>query len=46
MALDEKTHRLYLATAQFGPPREAAPGQPRARPPMVPGSFKILVVGP
>jgi DNA-binding beta-propeller fold protein YncE len=46
MALDEKTHRVYLATAQFGPPPEAAPGQPRPRPPMVPGSFKILVVGP
>jgi DNA-binding beta-propeller fold protein YncE len=45
MALDEKTHRVFLATAQFGPPPEAAPGQPRPRPPMVPGSFKILVVG-
>ena len=40
MALDPKTHRIYLATAKFEPP--PAPGQ---RPKIVPGSFKILVYG-
>lgn len=40
MALDLKTHRIYLATAQFEPP--PAPGQ---RPKIVAGSFKILVYG-
>jgi YVTN family beta-propeller protein len=40
MALDEKTGRIYLATAEFGPP---VAGQ--RRPSMIPGSFTILVVG-
>jgi YVTN family beta-propeller protein len=39
MALDPKTHHIYLATAQF---KEAAKGQ-KATP--VPGTFTILVVG-
>jgi hypothetical protein len=43
MALDAKTGRLFLVTAEFAPP---APGTdaPRRRP-MVPGSFTILEVG-
>ena len=40
MALDPTTHRIYLATAKFGPPVE---GQRRL--PMIPGTFKILVYG-
>ena len=40
MALDPKTHHLYLATAEFKP---AAPGQRRRA--IVPDSFVILVVG-
>ena len=39
MAVDLATHRLYLASASF----EAAPAGSTKRPPMVPGSFKILV---
>jgi len=46
MALDEKTHRIFLATAEFGPPPSPTPDQPRPRPAIVPGSFTILVVGP
>jgi DNA-binding beta-propeller fold protein YncE len=46
MALDEKTHRVFLATAEFGPPPPATPEQPRPRPPVVPNSFTILVVSP
>ena len=46
MALDQKTHKIYLATAEFG----AAPaeGQQKAptRPPILPGTFKLLVVSP
>ncbi len=44
MALDPKSHKIYLAAAKY----EAAadtPGQPRQRPRMVAGSFKILVYG-
>jgi DNA-binding beta-propeller fold protein YncE len=44
MALDEKTHNIYLATAQFGPAPAATAEQPRPRPPIVPDSFVILVV--
>ena len=46
MALDEKTHRVFLAAADFGTPPPATAEQPRPRAPMVPGSFTILVLGP
>jgi YVTN family beta-propeller protein len=46
MALDEKTHDVYLATAEFGPAPAPTAAEPHPRPPMVPGSFVILVVGP
>ncbi len=45
MAVDPKTHRIYLATAKFEPAPEPAAGERRQRPKMVPGSFKILVYG-
>jgi len=45
MALDEKTHQVYLVTANFGEPPAPTKEQPRPRPPMVPGSFTVLVVG-
>jgi len=45
MTLDPKTHTVYLATAQFGPPPAATPDRPRPRPSIVPGSFVILVFG-
>ena len=37
LAIDAATHRVYLVTAKFGD---------GPRPPMVPDSFEILVVGP
>jgi len=40
MALDEKTHNIFLSAADFEPP---APGERRGK--MKPGSFVILVVG-
>jgi YVTN family beta-propeller protein len=46
MALDEKTHDVYLATAEFGPAPPPTAAEPRPRPTMVPGTFVILVVGP
>ncbi|WP_257309827.1 YncE family protein [Geothrix fuzhouensis] len=45
MALDEKTHRIYLPTAEFGPTPAPTAEAPRPRPTMTPGSFQILVVG-
>jgi DNA-binding beta-propeller fold protein YncE len=44
MALDEKTHTVYLPTAQFGATPAATPEQPRPRPAMVPNTFTVLVV--
>jgi len=44
MAVDTKTHLVYLPAADFGPAPEAAPGQ-HVRPPMIAGSFQLLVVG-
>jgi YVTN family beta-propeller protein len=44
MALDSKTHRIYLVTAAFGPPPAPTPERPRPRPSLVPGSFTLLVV--
>ncbi|MBV8858660.1 MAG: YncE family protein [Acidobacteria bacterium] len=45
MALDPKTHRVYLVTAEFGPPPPPTPERPRPRPSIVPGTFTLLVVG-
>ncbi len=45
MALDPKTHRIYLASAKFEPLPTPVPGAPRQRPKIVPGTFKILVYG-
>jgi YVTN family beta-propeller protein len=46
MALDPKTHRIYLPTAQFQPPPSPSPGQSPARPTIVPNTLKLLVYGP
>lgn len=45
MALDEKTHRIYLPAADFTPAPAPTPEAPRPRPTAVPNSFQILVVG-
>ncbi|MGC1386964.1 MAG: hypothetical protein WA807_03040 [Steroidobacteraceae bacterium] len=45
MALDPATHRLYLPTASFGPVAQG-PGEAHPRPPILPGSFVVLVVAP
>jgi len=44
MGLDEKTHAVFLPTAQFGPPPSPSAENPRPRPSLVPGSFVVLVV--
>ncbi len=43
MALDPQTHRVFLVTAEFGPAPAATADNPRPRPAIVPGSFKLLV---
>lgn len=45
MALDPKTHNVFLAAAQYGPAPPATPEHPNPRGPMLPNSFVILVFG-
>jgi hypothetical protein len=45
MALDAKTHWIYLVAAQFGAPSAPTPDQPHPRPSVFEDSFKVLVVG-
>jgi YVTN family beta-propeller protein len=45
MAVDSKTHNVLTVTAEFGAPPAPTTEQPRPRPPMLPGSFQILVAG-
>jgi YVTN family beta-propeller protein len=43
IAVDEKTHKVYLPTADFA---NAVPSEPaKKRPDMIPGTFQVLVVG-
>jgi YVTN family beta-propeller protein len=44
IAIDEKTHILYLPTSDFKPVEKVAEGKP-SRPDMIPGTFQILEVG-
>jgi YVTN family beta-propeller protein len=46
MALEPKTHRIYLPTAQFQPAPSPSPGASPARPMIVPNTLKLLVYGP
>src|SRR3984893_1577836 len=46
IALDPKTQRIYLPTAQFQPAPSPSPGQTPARPTIVPNTLKLLVYGP
>lgn len=45
VAYDEATDRAYLVTAQFGPRPAPTAANPRPRPPMIPGTFTVIVVG-
>ncbi|HEX7253131.1 MAG TPA: YncE family protein, partial [Thermoanaerobaculia bacterium] len=44
MTVDDKTHTIFLVTAQFGPPPSPTADNPRPRPSILPGSFTVLVV--
>jgi hypothetical protein len=45
MTLDSKSHKLFLITANRTTPPAVA-GQPAPRQQQVPGTFRVLVVGP
>ncbi len=42
-AVDGASGRIFVSSAQFEPAPPAAPGQPQARPAVVPGSFSVFV---
>lgn len=44
LALDSKTHNVYLVTAKFGPPPAATADNPHPRRSILPDSFVVLVV--
>ena len=47
MGLDPATHRIYVVSAKFGPvPAESTATNPRRRPPILPGTFTVIVVEP
>ena len=45
MTYDPATDRIYVVTADFGPRPAPTPENPRPRPPIIPGTFEIIVVG-
>jgi DNA-binding beta-propeller fold protein YncE len=42
MELDEKTHRLFTVSADFGPPPAPSADRPHPRPPILPGTFALI----
>jgi hypothetical protein len=44
MALDPKTHDVFVVTAKFGPPPPATADQPHPRPAILPDSFVVLAL--
>ncbi len=45
MTYDPSTDRVYLITADLGPRPDPTPANPRPRPPVIPGTFTVIVVG-
>ncbi len=46
IALDPKTHRIFLPTAKFQPAPSPSPGSSPTRPAIVPDTLKLLVYAP
>ncbi len=45
MTYDPATDRIYTVAAKFGPRPAPTPENPRGWPPMIPGSFTVIVIG-
>jgi len=45
LALDSKTHKVFVVTADFGPPPAATADNPHPRRSIVPDTFVVLVAG-
>jgi DNA-binding beta-propeller fold protein YncE len=47
MGIDPASHRIYVVSAKYGPvPAESTATNPRRRPPILPGTFMVMVVEP
>jgi hypothetical protein len=46
LALDPRTHKIYLPAAKFGPTPDATKDNPHPRPTVLPGSFHLVIVSP
>ncbi len=44
MTLDQKTHRVFSVSAEYGPTPAPTTERPRPRAPMIPGTFTLLVL--
>jgi YVTN family beta-propeller protein len=45
IASDQRAHKLYVPTAEFGPAPPPSPDGKKGRPPVLPDTFEILVFG-
>jgi hypothetical protein len=45
MAIDSKTHNIYVPTAKFSPPPASTPDGSKPRPTVIKDTFAVLVVG-
>jgi DNA-binding beta-propeller fold protein YncE len=45
MTVDPTTHRIYMLAAEYGPTPAAKEGQKAPRPPVLPDSFHVIVIG-
>jgi DNA-binding beta-propeller fold protein YncE len=45
MTYEPETDRIFLVTAELGPRPAPTPENPRPRPAITPGSFKVIVIG-
>jgi len=45
ITMDEKTHHIFLSTAQYGATPAATTENPNPRPSIVPGTFMVLELG-
>lgn len=45
MTYDDKSDRIYTVTAEFGPRPAPTADNPRGRPPILPDTFTVLVIG-
>lgn len=46
IAVDSRTHHIYMPTADFGPVPDATPERQHPRAPILPGTFEVLEIAP